>query len=608
MKYKYMPINRKIMSVCMSLMILLTTLTPITSIIIAPQEVTRIEITPDKVILNITEQIDFDINAYPKGVYLSNVTWGVSNSEIGFIDSNGVFTASDVGNTTIIATNGNMTATAYISIKHKTQTFFEDNVTTQLAEDNVAQSIDSNITYLNIKQNNPITAQTLSQYVFSINETKEISIGENTTFNITLNTPFDRQGIHLINVKFRIELTNNLVGEIIYYTPPEQGSTLTIPPYMPIDEIEVIISHLSGLGPAINLGAIKVRGDATGNTKINISGIEVKLWHPIRDTITNFENQNGTLEVMLLPLEKIEITPQNTSILSSSKPIQFTASPTPFGHPLEYLIWEVSNNSIGTIDVNGLFTPILPGIVNIIARHGNITANTTLTVLPSLRDGVDNIELTWNTDGWENWFLQNTIAFYEGDAIESGEISHRHYSWVETTVEGPGNLSFYWNVSSEFEKDFLIFKINGIEQDRISGTNHTWTQKSYELDSGINELRWKFIKDASVSRGTDSGWLDKVVFEPIFSKINISPDITEIIIGQNRDFDAILSPESIDQTVIWGIDNESIGIIDSQTGVFTARAIGTANITATSVIDNNYSENAIIRVVANPHSINITPS
>ena len=129
----------------------------------------------------------------------------------------------------------------------------------------------------------------------------------------------------------------------------------------------------------------------------------------------------------------------------------------------------------------------------------------------SIAEAVDNTQLTWTTGGNVNWFGQTSVYYNGGDAAQSGAITHNQVSYVQTTVTGPGTLSFYWKVSSESNYDYLIFYIDGTEQTKISG-EVSWTQKTYTIASGTHTLQWKYSKDGSVSSGSDAGWLDKVEF------------------------------------------------------------------------------------------------
>ncbi len=118
--------------------------------------------------------------------------------------------------------------------------------------------------------------------------------------------------------------------------------------------------------------------------------------------------------------------------------------------------------------------------------------------------------LDFATGGRADWFAQTTTSRYDGDAAQSGDISHRQDSWMQTTVNGAGTVKFYWKVSSEEDYDFLEFYIDGSLQDRISGLVN-WEQKTYTISTTRSHtLEWRYMKDGSGNVGSDCGWVDKV--------------------------------------------------------------------------------------------------
>ncbi len=129
----------------------------------------------------------------------------------------------------------------------------------------------------------------------------------------------------------------------------------------------------------------------------------------------------------------------------------------------------------------------------------------------TLEEVIDNTALSCKTGGIAKWFGEASTYYYDEDAAQSGAISNDQSSWLQTTVSGPGTLSFYWKVSSEKSFDFFEFYIDNIGQDRISGSVD-WQQKSYQISAGSHRLRWRYVKDGSNSFGSDCGWLDKIAF------------------------------------------------------------------------------------------------
>ncbi len=127
----------------------------------------------------------------------------------------------------------------------------------------------------------------------------------------------------------------------------------------------------------------------------------------------------------------------------------------------------------------------------------------------SLAQALDT-DLSFTTGGSADWFSQTTTSRYDGDAAQSGDISHSQESWMQTTVNGAGEVKFYWKVSSEEDFDFLEFYIDGSLQEKISGSVN-WEEKTYSIStSGSHTLEWRYVKDGSGNSGSDCGWVDKV--------------------------------------------------------------------------------------------------
>ncbi len=131
---------------------------------------------------------------------------------------------------------------------------------------------------------------------------------------------------------------------------------------------------------------------------------------------------------------------------------------------------------------------------------------------PTLGDAVDNTGLAWTTGGNANWFPETTQSYYDGDAAQSGAIGNSQSTYLQTTVTGPGTLTFWWKVSSQ-TRDYLRFYIDGTLQASIQG-EVAWQQKTYSIPEGTHTLKWEYVKDRLASAGSDCGWVDWVVFTP----------------------------------------------------------------------------------------------
>ena len=144
---------------------------------------------------------------------------------------------------------------------------------------------------------------------------------------------------------------------------------------------------------------------------------------------------------------------------------------------------------------------------------GDVTYYAHWTKNHDIADGVEATDFAWTTGGEAGWLWQSEVSHDGEDAVSSGVISNNETSWMQTTVAGPAEVSFWWRVSSESGYDKLKFYIDDSEQTSISGET-SWEQKTYTLASGNHTLKWEYSKDVSVDRGSDCGWVDQVTILP----------------------------------------------------------------------------------------------
>jgi hypothetical protein len=137
----------------------------------------------------------------------------------------------------------------------------------------------------------------------------------------------------------------------------------------------------------------------------------------------------------------------------------------------------------------------------------------TPTPLVSLEMAAASIPLPVQTYGDAAWFGQ-TVTHHDGQgAARSGFISHNQSSTMETTVTGPGTVSYWWKVSSEYS-DPLVFLVDGVYQSHISG-EVDWTNCTFRVPWGVHALSWRYSKDYSINTGSDAGWVDQITYTPV---------------------------------------------------------------------------------------------
>ena len=241
--------------------------------------------------------------------------------------------------------------------------------------------------------------------------------------------------------------------------------------------------------------------------------------------------------------------------------------------------------------------------VTVTNPQGSVTSsNASLTVLAALTLGeaVDATNLTWTMGGSAGWFAQTVTTQDGSDAARSGAISHSQESWLETTVAGPGTLSFWWKVSSESGYDYLRFALNGVTQSGGISGEVDWQQRSFTIPAGAQTLRWRYSKDGSVNAGQDSAWLDQVMF----GGTNLPPVITSqptpqtVLAGGTASFSVTATGTAplayqwrFNGTNLAGATNTSHAIVNAQTS-----HAGSYSVVVSNPYGSVTSSNAVLTV------------
>ena len=127
-----------------------------------------------------------------------------------------------------------------------------------------------------------------------------------------------------------------------------------------------------------------------------------------------------------------------------------------------------------------------------------------------IAEAVDAPELIFTLSGDREWYVTQTDSVQGNDAVTvPSELFHDEEAVMETVISGYTTIKFHWKVSSEENYDYLKFYIDGILKDQVSGETG-WIEKNYSISFGAHTLKWTYIKDYSVSKGADAGWVDNL--------------------------------------------------------------------------------------------------
>jgi len=163
---------------------------------------------------------------------------------------------------------------------------------------------------------------------------------------------------------------------------------------------------------------------------------------------------------------------------------------------------------------------------NALANVASTKAVLTIPFSADLATALNATNLVWTTSSTNALWFTEIRETHDGDvAAQSGRIGHNQQSTLQTTVVGPGTLTFWWMVSSEEDHDRLWFSMDHLNWAAWISGETEWRQFTFHVPAGSHVLRWAYVKDSSVSTGQDGGWLDEVVFTPASPLILGSPSV-----------------------------------------------------------------------------------
>ncbi len=126
----------------------------------------------------------------------------------------------------------------------------------------------------------------------------------------------------------------------------------------------------------------------------------------------------------------------------------------------------------------------------------------------------DLTKFDWVTSGDDDWMVTGNNPYNGSFSAESPGITDDESASLDLayTCEA-GEISFWLSVDSEAGGDELLFYIDDELQGTWSGSV-AYTSTTYEVTAGIHTFSWEYLKDSSGSIGSDSAWIDDILFPP----------------------------------------------------------------------------------------------
>jgi hypothetical protein len=126
-----------------------------------------------------------------------------------------------------------------------------------------------------------------------------------------------------------------------------------------------------------------------------------------------------------------------------------------------------------------------------------------------------------------------------------------------------------------------FYELIATQQNFIASRSQTWTP-SYSVVDVTKDTLTITTYDVATGNKIDTSYTIKKTDEIATKIITLSKTALSLSVGKTYTLQASLSPDEATDEVTYATSNKAVAVVDAQTGVITAKKVGTATITVTS--------------------------
>ena len=364
-------------------------------------------------------------------------------------------------------------------------------------------------------------------------------------------------------------------------------------------------------------------------------------------TTADGSNLSATCKVTVVPTPAASITLNTTAVtLKATETATLTTTILPATTTNKAVTWKSDNETIATVDANGVVTAIAVGEANITATTTdgtNLSATCKVTVEQTFASSISLDKTTISLKATESETLKATIlpatttnqaVTWKSDneaiaTVDANGVVTAHEVGVATitatTTDGT-NLSASCTVNvihtqaSSITLNMTEVSLKALETAELSveilpatTTNKVVTWKSdneaiAKVDANGIVTAIAVGETTITATTTDGSNLSascKVTVIPTLAS-SITLDKTEVSFKANETVTltpTILPATTTNTVVVWTTTDEKVAVVDAE-GVVTAIGVGEATITATTTDGSNLSASCAITVLPTPGDVN----
>ena len=508
---------------------------------------TGISLNKTSATLKVNETVTLSATVTPTSATNRKVSWKSSDESVATVSSTGVVTAKSIGNANITATTTdgtNISATCKVSVVETPATGISLNKTAATLKANQTVSLTATVTP-STATNKKVSWKSSDESVAAVSSDGVVTAFKVGTTNITATTTDGTNLSATCQVTVEATLATGIsLNKKAVTLEVDDNETLTVT-VTPSDASNKKVNWKSSntsVATVSSTGVVTAKAVGTAN---------------ITATTTDGTSLSATCKVTVEPTLVTSLSlNKSVATLKTNETITLIANVFPTAAQNRTVTWSSSDTSVATVSSEGVVTALKVGTATITATTtdgSNLTATCKVTVVETPATGISLNKTTASLKATETVTLTATVT-------------------PSTTT----NKAVTWKSSDET----IATVSNGVVTAHKVGTADI---------------------TATTTDGSNLSATCKVtVVATAATGISLNKTTASLKANETVTLTATVTPSTAtNKSVIWSSSNTSVATVSS-TGVVTAKAVGTATITATTADGSNLSATCKVTVVETP--------
>ena len=593
---------------------------------------TGISLNKTSATLKVNETVTLSATVTPTSATNRKVSWKSSDESVATVSSTGVVTAKSIGNANITATTTdgtNISATCKVSVVETPATGISLNKTAATLKANQTVSLTATVTP-STATNKKVSWKSSDESVAAVSSDGVVTAFKVGTTNITATTTDGTNLSATCQVTVEATLATGIsLNKKAVTLEVDDNETLTVT-VTPSDASNKKVNWKSSntsVATVSSTGVVTAKAVGTAN---------------ITATTTDGTSLSATCKVTVEPTLVTSLSlNRSVATLKTNETITLIANVFPTAAQNRTVTWSSSDTSVATVSSEGVVTALKVGTATITATTtdgSNLTATCKVTVVETPATGISLNKTTASLKATETVTLTATVTpstttnkavtWKSSDetiaTVSNGVVTAHKVGTADitaTTTDG-SNLSATCKVTVvataatgiSLNKTTASLKANETVTLTATVTPSTATNKSVIWSSSNTSVATvsstgvvtaKAVGTATITATTTDGsnktaTCQVTVVETPATGISLNKTTASLKATETVTLTATIKPSTAtNKNVTWKSSNTSVATVSS-TGVVTAKAVGTATITATTADGSNLSATCKVTVVETP--------